>query len=121
MVTIIKLLQCGITAQQHGLIDEYSGPNLLKVIKMETSVINDICTTITRILIHMTKDKSGLARKEGSNSLSNVGKIAPSLIPHILTTLFVFEDDPQASILVWRLFSFRWGILVAKQKTKKKK
>lgn len=62
------------------------------------------------VLVQMWADRNNKVRKEVIEALGDIGKRHPSFIPLILQSI---DIESVNSILVWRLLSISWGMLIA--------
>jgi len=74
-----------------------------------------VTTAIIEALVEINLDRNSFVRREAAVSLSEIGTFQPQFIPLIHKKLLKVDDDPFSNILIWRLFSFRWGTLIEKQ------
>ena len=82
---------------------------------LEIGLKNNVLTSIIDALVELNIDKNSYVRREASVSLSDIGSAIPDTIPIIHRKILKTDDDPFTNILIWRLFSFRWGKLIEKK------
>lgn len=80
---------------------------------------NTVTNAIIEALVEICLDRNSFVRRESALSLSEIGASQPQFIAAIHRKLLKSDEDPFSNILVWRLFSFRWGVLIEKQSRSK--
>jgi hypothetical protein len=65
-------------------------------------------------LVDMNLDRSPIVRHEAALSLSEIGASMPSTVESIMRKLFDIDENAYANILIWRLLSYKWGVLVSR-------
>lgn len=78
------------------------------------AVTNNFLNAIIDCLVTLNLDRNSFVRREAAISLSEIGSVHPQFIAQVHRKLLKIDDDPFSNILVWRLLSFRWGILIEK-------
>jgi hypothetical protein len=76
--------------------------------------IMGILKRFTEVLVAKSSDGNSMVRKKIVNSLSEIGEEFPKFQELILNLMFSGDTEPSISILLWKLFSYRWGIFIKK-------
>ena len=84
-------------------------------VDLPDGLTNTVTNAIIEALVEINLDRNSFVRREAAVSLSEIGTFQPQFIPLIHRKLLKIDDDPFSNILIWRLFSFRWGSLIEKQ------